>query len=89
MATDSFDFAIANALVRLHLDKSLNLHPSGVENKNSPCLSFHMINNLYLVKTTDPLDSAPPLELSVFERKNRHLLGVDVCSYVWYKLSII
>lgn len=42
---DSLDFAIAKAFVRLHPDNPHNLHPSGVENKNMPCLSFHMINN--------------------------------------------
>ena len=67
VASDSLGFAIATALVRLHFDKPLDHHSNGVENKFLPCLSFHMINNLYLVKTTDSLDSSPPLELSVFE----------------------
>ncbi len=79
VAIDSFDSAIANAFVRLHFDKPFNLHSNGVENKFQPCLSFHKNNNLVAVKTTDSLDSAPPLELRVLSEREQTPIRVDVC----------
>ena len=43
VAPHPFDSAIANALVRLHFDKPLCLHPNGEENKFGSCLPFHSI----------------------------------------------
>ncbi len=43
VAADSLDFAVANALVRLHLDKGLDLHPNGVSNDSWNCPLVHIM----------------------------------------------
>ena len=60
VATDKFEFAVANALVRLHPDKGLDLHSNGVSKDCLSCLSH---KNIITVNCKDIglLVSAPPL----------------------------
>ena len=49
VAANLFEFAIADALVRLHFDKGLDLHPNGVSNDDWLCPLSHMIYSLVAV----------------------------------------
>ena len=73
VAANLFEFAIADALVRLHFDKGLDLHPNGVSNDDWLCPLSHMIYSLVCCRTKVPFVSAPPLGR---KKEDGHLLGV-------------